>query len=162
MKRRLIAVSAALLSGALLLQPVPSSAISFSSGPETPDLKTAIKAVDAKDFNKAINMLNKIVAKEPKNADALNYLGYSHRKLGNYTKGVAFYKRALAIDPDHQGANEYLGQAYLELDNLEGAEARLNHLAKVCNKSCDAYKSLAESVMAYKTKKGPMKQSSRW
>ena len=162
MKRFIFAAVTALIAGGLQYEPTPTFAIGMSTEKATPDLATAVKAVEAKDFRKAIGLLNQIVAKEPKNADALNYLGFSHRKIGNYTKGVAFYKQALAIDPDHQGANEYLGEAYLELENLQGAEGRLAHLAKICNKSCDAYRQLADAVAAYKAKKGPMKQSSRW
>ena len=112
----------------------------------------AVRAVESKDYRKAIALLNKVIDEKPRHPDALNYLGYSHRKLGDYALGVTYYKKALSLEADHLGANEYLGQAYVELGNLAGAESQLASLAKVCGLDCDEYKSLKQALDAAKAR----------
>ncbi|PPR11304.1 MAG: hypothetical protein CFH41_00885 [Alphaproteobacteria bacterium MarineAlpha11_Bin1] len=115
--------------------------------------RLAVKAVNAKHYPKAINLLNYVIEKKPNHPDALNYLGYSHRKSGDFARAVSYYKKALSLDPKHLGANEYLGQAYVELDNLEAAKTQLNKLEKICGTNCDEFKSLKLSLDASIEKK---------
>ena len=42
------------------------------------------KAVEAQDWNKAVEFLEKAVRADPNNADAHNFLGYAYRKKGTY------------------------------------------------------------------------------
>lgn len=119
--------------------------------------RMAVKAVDAKDYRKAIGLLNDVIDKKPRHPNALNYLGYSHRKSGDYARAVTYYKKALSLDPEHRGANEYLGQAYVELGNLNAAVAQLDALEKICGIDCAEYNSLKISIdaaMARKAKQG--------
>ena len=129
--------------------PAPAS----SSAPTNPDYAKAERAVKDNDFKGAIPLLERIVAAEPKNANALNYLGYSHRKLGDKDKALAFYRRALDTDPNHPGANEYLGELYLEMDNLQAAEGRLWTLEQTCAR-CEETRELKDAIQKYKGKKG--------
>jgi tetratricopeptide (TPR) repeat protein len=55
-------------------------------------------------------------------AEAWNGLGYSQRKLGDYTKALNSYGRALAIKPGYPEATEYRGEAYLGLNRVEDAK----------------------------------------
>jgi tetratricopeptide (TPR) repeat protein len=55
-------------------------------------------------------------------AEAWNGLGYSQRKLGEYTKALNSYARALAILPGYPEATEYRGEAYLGLNRVEDAK----------------------------------------
>jgi tetratricopeptide (TPR) repeat protein len=129
--------------------------------PTTSDLlKQARKSVDMQRYREAIGDLEKVVKDQPKNADALNLLGYSHRKLSEYDLSVSYYQKALAADPKHRGANEYLGEAYLELNKLPEAEARLAELNQICGTGCKEYQALAAAVAQYKAGKRPP-QSSR-
>ena len=119
--------------------------------------RMAVKAVDAKDYSKAIELLNDVISEKPRHPNALNYLGYSHRKSGDYARAVSYYKKALSLDPKHRGANEYLGQAFVELGNLKAAVERLDALEKICGVDCEEYKSLKISIdaaMAGKAKQG--------
>ena len=131
----------------------PGSAGAFSSGQPQADspLDTAAKAVDAGDFSGAIPILQAVVAKDPDSADAYNYLGYAHRKLGQVDEAKVYYLKALEIDPKHKGANEYLGELYLELDDVAGAEARLEVLDDACGLfGCEEFDELEEKIEAYK------------
>lgn len=105
--------------------------------------------VDAEDYRGAMPILDKIIAKDPRNADALNLMGYCSRRLGDVDEGLEYYEKALKINPNHVGANEYLGELYLELKDLPKAEARLKVLAKACN-GCEEQRELEEAIAKYK------------
>ncbi|MGH6879346.1 tetratricopeptide repeat protein [Hypericibacter sp.] len=111
----------------------------------------AKKLVDAQQYNEAIPLLNQLVAENPADADALNLLGFSHRKLGHQNKALGYYEKALATMPNHLGANEYLGELYLEMKDLPHAEERLAVLQKACT-SCEEYTELKEKIADYKAK----------
>ena len=108
--------------------------------------QNAVKAVNAENYKKAINLLNEVIGKKPRHPDALNYLGFSHRKSGDYARAVSYYKKAISLEPQHRGANEYLGQAYVELGNLDAAVKQLNILEDICGTSCEEYSSLKTSI----------------
>jgi tetratricopeptide (TPR) repeat protein len=111
----------------------------------------AEKAVKAKEWNKAISLLNRVVADSPRNADAYNYLGYSHRKLGNRDQALAYYNQALNLDANHRGALEYLGELYLDMSDLPKAEEQLGKLSRVCGPRCGEYRDLREQVEKFKS-----------
>jgi tetratricopeptide (TPR) repeat protein len=126
-----------------------SSSSSASSGGN--DYNNAVTMIDDKDYGGAIPLLKKVVAMEPTNADALNYLGYAHRMLGKQTEALSYYEQALALQPQHVGANEYLGELYLEMKQLPKAEERLAVLEQACG-DCKEYVELKEKIDDYKAK----------
>ena len=102
------------------------------STPEDPNWKAAKRLVAAQDYDGALPLLQKVVAADPKNADAFNYLGYVSSRKGETETALGYYQQALAIKPSHRGANEYLGELYLKLGDLPAAEARLKVLDSAC------------------------------
>ena len=127
---------------------------SGSLKPKNPDFAQALKLVNDGNFAAALPFLEKVVTAEPKNADALNVLGYSQRKLGDRDAALENYLAALEIDPEHRGANEYLGELYLETGELGKAEERLKVLDGACFFGCDEYSELKESIETYKKQQG--------
>ena len=117
-----------------------------------PDFTAGKKAIGMKDWNAAVTALTAYVRREPKSADAFNYLGYAQRNMGNYDAAFAAYGQALKIDPDHKGAHEYVGEAYLQTGNLAKAEEHLSKLDSLCLFGCAEYTALKEAVAAYKAK----------
>jgi tetratricopeptide (TPR) repeat protein len=111
-----------------------------------PDYAAGLEAVKAGAWQRAIQVLDKVVAQDDRNADAYNFLGYSHRKLGEYQRALAEYKRALAIDPKHRGAHEYIGEAYLALGNLDKAHEALEQLDALCWLGCPEYDDLKAAI----------------
>ena len=85
------------------------------SARENPDYLAAVSQIDKKNYAEAVHLLHKVLETEPKNADALNYLGFTHRQMGKFDAAVGYYQQALALDPDHLGANEYLGELWLQV-----------------------------------------------
>ena len=119
------------------------------------EYKAGVAAIKAKNWQGGIDWMTKAVAVTPKDADAYNWLGYSHRKLGHYPEALENYKKALELDPDHRGVREYLGEAYLEMNQLDEAKKQLAALDKLCFLPCEQYSELKEAVEKYeKTKKG--------
>ena len=86
---------------------------------------------------------------EPKDADALNLLGYAFRKLKRYTEAREFYDRALAVDPAHKGALEYLGELELETGHPDAARALLIRLQAVCPDGCHELEDLLEAFSTH-------------
>ena len=146
------------LVGAVGLSVQTAMAAKSSSGAKskgsTSALTAAQKAVDAKDYRGALRKLEKLNRSDPENADVLNLLGYSHRKLGKLDEAFDYYHQALAVDPKHRGANEYLGELYLELDQLDEAEHRLAQLKKSCFFGCEERRDLEEAIKEYKASNG--------
>ncbi len=121
--------------------------------PADPNFTEGKKAIDAKDWARAIPLFQQVVAKDEKNADAFNWLGYAWRNQGDYTQSFAAYEKALALDPRHRGAHEYIGEAYLKVNNLPKAEEHLKRLDSLCTFGCAEYTELKGKIAAYKAAK---------
>jgi len=113
------------------------------------DFAAGKKAIDAKNWSLAVSSFNKVVAQDPKNADAFNYLGFSNRWMGRYDDAFAAYGKALALDPTHKGALNYSGIAYLKTDQKAKAEGQLAKLQASCA-NCDETRQLAKAIADYK------------
>ena len=103
-----------------------------------------------KNYEKAQKLLIKSNDKNPNNADTLNYLGFTTRKLGDYENGEKYYLQGLAIEPNHKGINEYLGELYVVTNRIDLAKKRLDVL-KACN--CEEYDELKEVIEGRKKSK---------
>ena len=114
------------------------------------DFDKAVESIEAEDYSMAIKRLENLQNSRDNDADVLNLLGFTHRKLKDFTLAEQYYKRALAIEPEHKGANEYLGQLYLETDRLEKAEERLRVLKKASFFPNRQYRKLKKAIKAYK------------
>jgi Flp pilus assembly protein TadD len=117
------------------------------------DYAQAEYLIKSEKCEEAIAFLDKVVAKDPKHADALNYLGYCHRKAGRKDQAMGFYQKALAVDPNHLGVHEYLGELYLMMDDLPKAEGQAAKLKTLCPQSCTQLEDLEDAIAAYKSKK---------
>jgi tetratricopeptide (TPR) repeat protein len=103
-----------------------------------------------KRYKKAQKLLLKSNEEKPLQADTLNYLGFTTRKLGNYEKGEEFYLQGLKIKPDHKGINEYLGELYVVTSRMDKAKERLEVLK---NCKCEEYNQLKEIIEGKKKSK---------
>ena len=75
-----------------------------------------------------------------------NLIGYSYRKLGDYTLSQVWYERALTADPNHVLTWNYYGLWQIEQGNREQAEYHLSRIAAICGTDCAEYRSLAEAL----------------
>ncbi|MEE8332944.1 MAG: tetratricopeptide repeat protein [Alphaproteobacteria bacterium] len=111
--------------------------------------RDAVVAVKNLKYRRAIGLLQDVLEEDSRNADALNYMGYSHRKLGQIKPALTYYRRALNVEPDHKGANEYIGEAYLELKQFGKARIHLDRLARICGPSCEEYQDLKKAFVTF-------------
>ncbi len=133
------------LAGAALAAPSEAAPVQNT---RVDDFVAGKKAIDAKNWERAVSSFNKVVAQDPTNADAYNYLGFSNRWLGRYDAAFAAYDKALALNPTHKGALNYSGIAYLKTDQKPKAEAQLSILQTSCA-SCDETKQLVKAIAEY-------------
>lgn len=142
---------AALLAAAALQFPSAVAMGPSSDSSAKDNYNEAVRAVERKEYAKAVELLTGVVQEEPRNADALNYLGFSTRMQGKVEDSVRYYQRALAVNADHRGANEYLGEAYLAMNDLPKAEGQLAALQRICGGTgCKEYQSLSQAIATYK------------
>ena len=114
------------------------------------DFVAGKSAIDAKNWAQAVASFNKVVAQNPRNADAYNLLGYANRWMGKYDDAFAAYGRALALDPNHKGALNYSGIAYLKTNQMAKAEANLARLQTICA-TCEETSQLAKALAEAQT-----------
>jgi tetratricopeptide (TPR) repeat protein len=121
-------------------KPVSDEQINFDAG---------VRAVYAGKYDKAIELMAKVLKDNSKNADAYNYLGFSFRKKGDLKLAASAYKEALDINPDHKGALEYQGEMYLKLGNVSRAKSNLFHLERLCSNGCKELAELKRAIADY-------------
>jgi tetratricopeptide (TPR) repeat protein len=109
----------------------------------------ALRLIKHQEFSDAIPHLDAALQQNPNDADVLNYEGYAHRMVGDYTASLDYYNKALAIDPDHKGVHEYLGELYLQTHQPDKAQAELTLLTKMCPSGCDEKDTLTASITKY-------------
>ncbi|MFH1803647.1 MAG: tetratricopeptide repeat protein [Pseudomonadota bacterium] len=118
---------------------------SWESSGDT-DLAAITGMIDQEKYDDAIADLQKMLEKDPQNADALNYLAYSQRKSGDLANAETNYARALAINPEHKGALEYQGELFLQTGREALAQENLARLELICSSSCEEYQELANAI----------------
>src|SRR5690242_4003999 len=126
------------------------------SKPMDPNFSQAKAMIEARNYGAALPLLQQVVAKDPRNADAYNLMGYATRKSGNAQGSLQYYTTALQIDPKHLGANEYIGEAYLMLDQPQQAEQHLARLGQLCTFGCAEQRELKAAIANYRAGKKPV------
>jgi len=110
------------------LQKVASSNANFVSGPM---LNLGMALTDLREYKAAIDILNKVVKKEPKWAFAINELGLAYMGDKNYSEAAKQFK--LATDKDKSFAQAYynLGEAQFRGGNIPEARKAMDQLRKM-------------------------------
>lgn len=114
-----------------------------------PDNEAGKAAIRGKDWAGAIAAFGKVAAKDPKNADAQNWLGYAYRMSGSLDLAFKHYNEALRLDPRHRGAHEYVGEAWLMKGDLTRAKEHLAQLDRICFFGCAELTDLKKAIAEY-------------
>ena len=105
------------------------------------------RLADAGRYQDAIDVL-KLASADDKRV--LNYLGFSHRKLGHVDVGLTYYQQALTMDPEYTLVREYMGEALLQKGDLAGALEQLAEIRRLCEgRGCSEYNELSGQIAAY-------------
>jgi Flp pilus assembly protein TadD len=124
-----------------------------------PDYVTGRTALDAKNWTSAIKSFSSAEARNPRNADIQNYLGYAYRKSGKLDLAFKHYNRALALNPRHRGAHEYIGEAYLLKGDVKSAQKHLAALREICSLPCEELTDLEREIAKHLKKSTPSRSS---
>jgi tetratricopeptide (TPR) repeat protein len=82
-------------------------------------------------FREARDKFRKVVEIDPNVKEAWNLIGYTSRRLGDYTESLKAYEAALKLAPDYPEAIEYLAELYVETGRLDDAKASFVKLQKL-------------------------------
>lgn len=136
-----------------------AGACAASSGRDQPhaapraNLNAGIQALEAKDYQKAVQQLEIAIVADPKNPEGFYRLGQSHRALGNYRRALKYIRLALEIEPNHLPALKERGVVLLEAGEHDEAEVALEQLGDKCDHTCPEYQSLKQQVEAAPVKR---------
>jgi tetratricopeptide (TPR) repeat protein len=111
----------------------------------------ALRLINLGAYDEAIAELREAGTILGPHPDVLTYIGFANRKMGERETALSFYTAALSIAPDHLSANEYLGEYYVELGDLERAQAQLDKLSALCPFGCEQTEELAEWIAKART-----------
>lgn len=98
-------------------------------------------------YDEAIDMLT--LAANRNDPRILNYLGFSHRKLGRLEVGFGYYREALRLDPGFTLARSYMGEAFLMRGDVDAAREQLGLIASVVGTDAREYKLLDNAINAH-------------
>ena len=76
----------------------------------------------------------------------LTYWGFTHRRLGDMEKGMAYYRQALEKNSANITTRSYMGQAFVELGDLVSARRELMAIRDLGGEGTWAEMSLARAI----------------
>lgn len=82
----------------------------------------ALEALDNGEFNRAIDLLEEAIEKDPEASTAYNSLGYAYIEIEEFDKAIIELNKAIEITPDYSYAYSNLGNAYIALNDMENGE----------------------------------------
>lgn len=86
------------------------------------ELLNAAKDLNSQaDYARAIPLLKRVIAIDPRNADANSMLGAAYLQSGRPAEAINPLRLAIATNPENQTALGYLGDAEMELKDFAGA-----------------------------------------
>ena len=84
-------------------------------------IENACQAADKNDFQAALALLDRLVQKYPRYAEAWNRRASVYWQMGEYKKSIADCEKALAINPNHYGAWQGIGVCQVQLGDVSEA-----------------------------------------
>jgi tetratricopeptide (TPR) repeat protein len=135
----------ATLLAALIACPPAAFAAGTASNTNAPDLTSVRAKVKAKDFKGAIAELVPLMETN-QHADVYNYYAFSLRKTGDLANAATYYRKALDFDANHLGALEYQGEMFVELGQIDKANANLAKLVRLCPQGCEEREDLEKAI----------------
>jgi tetratricopeptide (TPR) repeat protein len=120
----------------------------LSAGPDDTENAVFMRAAvyeRQKKYEQAEEQFRRVLATDPQNAPALNYLGYMLADRGvRLDEAIGMIKRALEIDPQNGAYLDSLGWAYYKLGNYELAEENLRKAVTRSSSDATLHDHLAE------------------
>ncbi len=111
-----------------LLFQLPTSVVKNNNSEiqETASIEAALKLLEGENPMQGIFMLREMVEKNPKNTDALYYLGTLSIQTGQYENANERFNQIISIDSSDKRAYLQLGISNYLLGNVERADSLFN------------------------------------
>lgn len=111
------------------------------------------------DRNESISRMKRVLALDPKDAQALNYLGYTYAEMGiHLEEALKYIKLALSIRPNDAFILDSLGWTYYKLKRYDEAIAALEEALAVVDDDSTIVEHLGDAYAARKSVKKALKQ----
>ncbi len=102
----------------------------------------------------SIERMKRVIALNPRDAQALNYLGYTYAEMGiNLDEALEYIKRALEIRPDDGFFVDSLGWIYYRLKRYDEAVVQLERAATLVSDDPTVLEHLGDAYLAHKEPK---------
>ena len=111
-------------------------------------IKKARKSLKSKDYNKAVKLYEKALAKDNKNIKALKGLAKSNFKLKNFKQSAEIYGDILKIKPDYASGWYNMAYSYRKANLYNEAITAYNNYLMVKAEDPDVYLGLAKCYEA--------------
>lgn len=110
----------------------------------------------------SINRMKLVLKLDPKDAQALNYLGYSYAEMGiNLEEALKYIKQAVAIRPHDAFILDSLGWVYFKLKHYDEAARALEEAITLVDDDSTIVEHLGDVYAARRTIKKALKQYQR-
>lgn len=91
---------------------------------QTPTVRDPLMEQGAK-FMAVVNQYKQRLEKDPKDKDALMFLGNANYDINRFDQAKDYYKRYLEIDPTHPGVRTDLATSYYKIKDVDSAVREL-------------------------------------
>lgn len=112
-------------------------------------IKVAQSKKDQNNLFEALDILKKVIRKDPENKKALNNIANIFKDKSDYEEAIRFYKKSISVDPNYNIAKTNLALLYHELGNLIEAENLYKELIKSDNKNFSIYFNLSRINLSF-------------
>lgn len=97
----------------------------------------------SKDYDRAMETLNKVTEKDPNNKTAFFMKGFIYKETGDTANAVFYFHKLIELYPDYEPAYEELGVLYADHKNPKMAEEYLSTALQLNPKNTNAMYALA-------------------
>ena len=94
-------------------------------------MQSASNAYDREEYPKALEILDRLITRHPRYAEAWNRRACVYWKMGRHEEAIADCERTLALNPNHYGAWQGLGVCKLHLGEVEEAIRCLRSVLRI-------------------------------
>jgi len=106
----------------------------------------------------SINRMKRVIQLNPRDAQALNYLGYTYAEMGvNLNEALGYIKRALEVRPDDGFFIDSLGWTYYQMKRYDEAIKELERAAQLVGDDPTVLEHLGDAYLAKKEVKKALK-----
>ncbi|HYK90405.1 MAG TPA: tetratricopeptide repeat protein [Acidobacteriota bacterium] len=129
---------------------VPAADLYKRNSQSQPGYEQALQAAARKEYDKAIELMKKILAEDPKDFEAWSKLGLMQFLKGDAAESEKSYMHSLEAKPDYVAALVNLGNLRITTKNFDGAIESLSKAVELQPVSADANYLLGEAYLQVK------------